>query len=293
MRQVLRHLRGALSRVFPDATPQSQAVAFNMFLSFFPLLLLVLGVLTTTRFWGAGVEEVHSRLITLLPPGSKRLVVDYLVHQGASPLKWGIVGLVGTVLVGTQVMVGLLQGVQLVHRENTLGRWWKQQLRGLILLLICIGPWLAAVVITVFGRQVRRWMIGHFGLPGLFNGIWIVVYLGLVLVLAVLVLSAIYRAGRPTCRGWNEVLPGAVVATVLWWVANSVFGFYVRNVPYGAIYGGLAAAIGLLIWMNLSVLVVFLGAGYNAEALPPSGPPETPTAPSEEEEVAPASAPHP
>jgi uncharacterized BrkB/YihY/UPF0761 family membrane protein len=37
--------------------------------------------------------------------------------------------------------------------------------------------------------------------------------------------------------------------------------------PYGPIYGGLAAIIGLLVWLQLSTLVVFLGAAYNAEKL--------------------------
>jgi membrane protein len=57
-----------------------------------------------------------------------------------------------------------------------------------------------------------------------------------------------------------------VVATLLWWTVNTIFGYYVSRVPYSIVYGGLAAAIGLLVWMYLSALVVYIGAGYNAEA---------------------------
>jgi YihY family inner membrane protein len=59
-------------------------------------------------------------------------------------------------------------------------------------------------------------------------------------------------------------LPGAFVATLLWWVVNTAFGYYVRKVPYSIVYGGLAAAIGLAVWMNLSALVVLYGAAFNA-----------------------------
>jgi len=31
------------------------------------------------------------------------------------------------------------------------------------------------------------------------------------------------------------------------------------------VYGGLAAVIGLLIWLQLSAVIVFLGAAWNAE----------------------------
>jgi membrane protein len=90
---------------------------------------------------------------------------------------------------------------------------------------------------------------------------------GLALVMAALILLVMYRAGRPGCTGWNEVLPGAVLATLLWWVVNTAFGYYVRRVPYSVVYGSLAAAIGLMVWMYLSAVVVLIGAAYNAAAL--------------------------
>jgi uncharacterized BrkB/YihY/UPF0761 family membrane protein len=61
-------------------------------------------------------------------------------------------------------------------------------------------------------------------------------------------------------------MPGAVLATLLWWLVDILFGVYVRRVPYSIVYGGLAAVIGLLIWMQLAAIVIFLGAAWNAEA---------------------------
>ncbi len=43
-----------------------------------------------------------------------------------------------------------------------------------------------------------------------------------------------------------------------------------RHVPYNLIYGGLATAIGVMIWMNFTVIIIFLGAAYNAERNVPS-----------------------
>jgi uncharacterized BrkB/YihY/UPF0761 family membrane protein len=51
----------------------------------------------------------------------------------------------------------------------------------------------------------------------------------------------------------------------LWWLVDVLFGIYVRRVPYSVVYGGLAAVIGLIIWMQLSAVIIFLGAGWNAE----------------------------
>jgi membrane protein len=84
--------------------------------------------------------------------------------------------------------------------------------------------------------------------------------------LSLAALIMIYRAARPQENSLRNVIPGALVATLLWWLVDVVFGFYVRRVPYSVVYGGLAAVIGLLIWMQLSAIIIFLGAAWNAES---------------------------
>ncbi len=84
---------------------------------------------------------------------------------------------------------------------------------------------------------------------------------------AVSVLSLIYRIGRPGRNQWEFIVPGAAVATVLWWVVSISLGFYLRRVPYSLIYGGLAVTIGLMLWMQLTATILLIGAAYNAELL--------------------------
>ena len=81
-----------------------------------------------------------------------------------------------------------------------------------------------------------------------------------------LVLVIVYRVGRPGGSVMRRYLPGALVATVLWWTIDISLGWYVRHMPYSVVYGGLAAAIGLLLWMYMTAMVIFVGAAYNVEA---------------------------
>lgn len=255
----------AVARVFPACSTQAQAVAFNMFLAFFPMLLLVLGVLTSLVQHRAGVQEMVVRLRLILPPGSQQVVVDFLSQHATHPWRWASVGLGGTLLAGTQVMKLIMDGFRIAHRDPERPSWWSHHARALLLLSATIAPWLAAVMLTVFGKQVRAWMIRRLGLPALVRGLWALLFSGAALGVAILVLAVVYRVGRPGIRSWREVLPGAAVATLLWWGVNSAFGIYVRHMRYGLVYGGLAAAIGLLVWMQLTAMIVFLGAAFNAE----------------------------
>jgi membrane protein len=86
-----------------------------------------------------------------------------------------------------------------------------------------------------------------------------------VFVLAMGVLVVLYRVGRPGHCGLRCLLPGTALASVLWWAVDIGFGLYVRKMPYDAVYRGLASAIGMMLWMFLTALIVLLGAAYNAE----------------------------
>src|SRR5439155_966737 len=186
--RLLRRAYGMFTRVFPRCSVISQAIAFNLFLAFFPALLIAVA-LATSRIGGrTSLFDLIADLTQFLPPGSQAIVSEFLVKRGPEAWKVAAVGWTGTVLAGA---------------------------------------------------QVRK--------------------------LAMLALTVIYRVARPREDSMRKVLPGAMVATLLWWLVDVLFGIYVRRVPYSVVYGGLAAVIGLIIWMQLSAVIIFLGAAWNAE----------------------------
>jgi len=266
MLTVGQKLRGSLTRTIPACVMQAQAVAFNMFLAFFPMLLFALGLLTTSNWLQGTVKEIPERLRYVLPPGTERVLIEYLGRHGTHSWRWVWLGFGGTLLAGTQVMIGLMDGFRVIAGDTDRPNFLERQLRALLLLCLTLAPWVVAVTLTIFGKQVRTWLIHRIGLPGVVQGLSSVGYVVFVLLLALAVLVVVYRLGQPKHRGWRNVLPGACVATLLWWVLDVAFGWYVRHMPYGVVYGGLAAAIGLLLWMYMTAMVVFFGAAYNAES---------------------------
>jgi membrane protein len=252
-------------RVFPRCSMISQAIAFNLFLAFFPTLLIAVGLATSPIGVGTNLFDLISDLTSFLPPGSQQIVSEFLVKRGPEAWKWALVGLGGTLLAGTQVMKLLMEGIHIVYGDRERPAFLARQLRALALLILTIAPLLLATILGVFGRPLRR-MVGE----GLGKGTsvetwWGVFFHGISILLAMVAVTVIYRWARPRQHNLRSVLPGAMIATLLWWVADLGFGFYVRKMPYGIIYGGLAAVIGLLIWMELSTVIIFLGAAWNAE----------------------------
>ena len=266
MEAILTRLVRSLGRIFPDCVTLSQAIAFNMFLAFFPLLLFTLGVLGGTRLFHDALQEIPDRLSLILPPGSAGVVSAYFVRKTIHTWRWMVLGLGGTLITGTQVMVGYIEGFRVIEGDLLRPGYWRRQARALLLLCLTIVPMLLVVTLTVFGKQTRAWLLLRTRSVYMTHELELTLYAIVVFVLAMGVLVVLYRIGRPGHPGMLELLPGALVSTILWWAADIVFGWYVRKMPYDAMYRGLAAAIGLLLWMFLTAMIVLLGAAYNAEA---------------------------
>jgi membrane protein len=266
MGAILKNLARALGRILPDCVTLGQAIAFNMFLAFFPLLLLALGLLGGTSLFADALREIPNRLMVILPPGSSRVVAEYFVRRTVHPWTWFSLGLVGTLLAGTQVMVGFMEGFRVIEGDLLRPGYWSRQLRALGLVCLTIVPMLAVTFLTVFGKQWRSSRLFQIGSMRLTRELEVACYAAVVFILAMGVLVVLYRIGRPGHPGLKDLLPGAAVSTVLWWAADIAFGAYVRRMPYDVVYRGLASAIGLLLWMFLTAVIVLLGAAYNAEA---------------------------
>jgi membrane protein len=265
MESFLKNFFRGFGRVFPDCLTLSQAIAFNMFLAFFPILLLTLGILSSQSIFHNALRELPERIKMIVPSGSEDIITQYFVRKGQHPWKWFLLGLAGTFVAGSQVMVGFMEAFRVIEADEIRPTYLRRHLRALLLLLLTLLPALVVVVLTVFGKQARAGLIHSFGLPALFNALAFAFQAGIVFILSMVVLALLYRVGRPGHPGLLRLLPGAVVATIMWWTVDIVFGLYVRKMPYDVVYGGLAAAIGLLIWMYLTALVVLLGAAFNAE----------------------------
>ncbi|MBX3186595.1 MAG: YihY/virulence factor BrkB family protein [Labilithrix sp.] len=91
--------------------------------------------------------------------------------------------------------------------------------------------------------------------------------LSISILFATAVLATFYRlAVTHTTQLKRRVLPGAVLAVVLWMVISWAFGLYVSSLAeYAVFYGSLAAVAVLLVWLWLTSLSILVGAELNSQ----------------------------
>jgi membrane protein len=86
---------------------------------------------------------------------------------------------------------------------------------------------------------------------------------------SIAVMALIYHNAVPRTQPWHSVLPGATLASAVWFAATTLFGWYLqRYADYSILYGSLGVGIALLVWMYMISLVVLVGAEFNAMLFP-------------------------
>ncbi|HYA97548.1 MAG TPA: YihY/virulence factor BrkB family protein [Methylomirabilota bacterium] len=260
------HSYRTLRRVFPRCGMVSQAVAFNLFLAFFPALLIGVAVVGDSSGVHGSALEMVRELRRLLPSSSRQFVEDYVAKHDVKTWKLATLGWTGLLLAGSQAMRLIVDGIHTIYGDERRPGFLHQQVRGFLILLATMVPAFVAASLGVLGVPLRRWLAQDFGHPAFLRTTWAILFPLVGIVFGTIALTMLYWIARSGREGLRQVLPGALVATVIWWLVDVLFSAYVRRVHYGLIYGGLAAVVGLMIWMQISSVIVFVGAAWNAES---------------------------
>jgi len=139
----------------------------------------------------------------------------------------------------------------------------KDKLIGLILMgvtgALAVGSLVIGLVTGII-QEVATDLVAT--LPGGSTAIWLI---GLLVPILLIFLAfwVIYRIvpNRPVT--WGEVLPGAVVAALLWTVLRVGFTYYATNIAnYDSAFGPLSTGITLLVFLYFASVIVLLGAEF-------------------------------
>ncbi|MBV9075124.1 MAG: YihY/virulence factor BrkB family protein [Acidobacteria bacterium] len=267
------HFRRAVWRAFQhDALATAKAAAYSSILTVFPALLVLASVVAISHETLKFTREISYAIGQVLPPGTNALALTYFNTSKIRPIRVIVSASLVMLTAMSGVMVSWMAGFRRAYgiQENPWG-FWKERAMAFLLIPLSVIPLGFATVLVGFGNQLQNWLAAHtiYELRGAVLLLWTWGRWSIGALTSVAVIAVIYHMAIPRTQSWRRVLPGAVLATVLWFVATVGFGWYVTNYAnYAVIYGSLAAVIALLVWLYLVSIVVLVGAEFNALIFP-------------------------
>ncbi|MEO6395065.1 MAG: YihY/virulence factor BrkB family protein [Devosia sp.] len=245
-----------------DTSPRCAAAAFFGFLSFFPAIgtvALIYGILAN----GPLVAETVASVRYILPRGALDILSEQLTLLAAAPPSTLGLGLLISVPLalwsGSRGVEALLFAMSRVRGEPEKRSFIAE-------VLVSVGLSIGGAIFVVIA------LLTVAGLPALLpfpsGSEWLLLAFRwpVLLAITVLVFAVLYRFGPDRHpRHWRYIVPGALLASLLWLLAGVIFSMYVENFSnYSATFGSVSAAVVLLLWMYNSAQILVLGAAFNA-----------------------------
>jgi membrane protein len=269
----LNLLRRAVWRAFEhDAFAIAKASAYSSILTFFPTLLVLGSVLAARRNTQAFLREISDVLTKILPAGTSTAQA-YL--RGSTGRSFGLLFSTSllTLWLASGVMISWMEGFRRCYELPKLWGLVKERLVALSLVVLAGIPLSCSTILVAFGNRIETRILFHIGhefSPYVYL-MWMLIRWLIAILTSVAVIALIYHNAVPRTQPWHSVIPGATLATGLWFIMTMIFGFYLQHyADYSVIYGSLGAAIALLVWMYLISLVILIGAEFNAILFPRS-----------------------
>jgi membrane protein len=240
--------------------------------AFYSLLAIFPAVAAFVSLYGlladASTIDSHLSLVAgILPGGAVEILheeVTKLAAKSDAKLSAGFIVALGVALWSANAgMKAIIDALNVVYDEKEKRSFVTLNAISLLFTLIAILSLMVALAAIVVAPIVFAFV----GLSNLFSFAIVILRWPLLLVLAAIALAAIYRYG-PSRREaqWQWLSVGSAAAAVVWLISSVLFSWYIANFgAYNATYGSLGAAVGMMMWMWISAVVILLGGELNAE----------------------------
>lgn len=242
------------------------ALTYYFILSIFPLLIFLLGVISFTSLVG---EDVVTTLLRILP-NDARNVVGGIVNELISTKSETLVStsIILSLWTGSLGISGLFKAINKAYDTQETRNYFTRKFLSIIFTIALAVLMIIVLSTLVFGQLIATQIFAYFGAEEFFYQFWQTVRLIVPILSMVFMFTALYMIG-PSTKKFGRVklrfaIPGAVFTTVGWILTSLVFSFYVKNFGnYTTTYGSLGGIIILLVWLNLTNVIIVIGAEIN------------------------------
>jgi len=241
-----------------DLSAMSAQITYYLILAFFPFLIFLINLLSFTTL---STELLFVNFNTLLPNDTGRLIKDLLVQtlqaKSKSLLLISMMVSLWFASEGTSAVIrGLNESYGVQEKRNFLKL-------NFIALIATIGLTIMIIVeftMLIFGKIIGTYVFELIGEKNTFVIIWSFLRYGIPLIVMLITFSLIYKYLPNKKLKFMDVIIGAVFSTVGWVSISILFSFYVNNFAnYEKVYGSIGGVIALIIWLNISTLIILLG----------------------------------
>lgn len=256
----------ALARDFAQRMQKKNMAAFAgscayfFIISMVPLLILITSALPYTAISQADLE----RAILVISPDFADPIVKGLIDESydRSVAVFSISAL-ATIWSGALGMLSIIRGLNEIYDVEERRNYFYLRFIAALYTIAMIVIMLAMLLIMVFENLVKTIAVSQF--PKIMFIVSLSSYFKflVVIALATMAFAMIYTFVPSAKMTFVYQIPGAVFSAVVWYLFSWIFSLYVDISGYFSIYGSIATAVIMMVWLYFCIYIFLIGAFIN------------------------------
>jgi membrane protein len=272
MREVLRDpldliIESALGFMNNDGPGLSAEAAYRVVIAMPAVVILFTSVSTfVARYTGVDAfQALLDRARDGLPfevYSTLELILSSIEEQ--SGIGVFAIGLAIALWSGSNAIASIVKGINRAHNVEEVRGVIRRRLVAMALLVGLGILILTSFILIIFGAAIGNEIGSAFGLGNEFNILWDMVRWPLLFAMFMGSLACLYWVGPARTVDRRAILPGAILATILWLIASYGFNIYLMIVDPGSAYGVVGSIIAVMLFVYISSIIITFGAEVNA-----------------------------
>ncbi len=241
---------------------QATNMTYYLLLALFPFLIFLLGVFSYTSLT---IDTITEALQSILPGQTVDLILgivnEVLTNNNTALFSFAMLGAIWSASRGANALITGINRAYGVKEDRSL------IVTTSINIFVIISMPLFAImsfVLIAIGKLLLNQLGIWFNLPMNVQSI-LAISRYLIPMFTLIIYFALFYKFVPNLRlSFRKVIVGAIFTTLGWIITSMLFSLYINNFAnYTKIYGSLGSIIALLLWINLSSMIILIGAEIN------------------------------
>lgn len=238
------------------------AQAHYYFLALFPMLIVCF---TIIPYLNLDVDEVMAVIENSIPQSMASMLEENITSLIETP-RGGLltIGAAGAIWSASNGIKSFIQSINAAYKVDESRSFIMLRL---IVFGLTIGLMITLVVsiaAVIFGNMILHSLISGLGLGTIGSIILQIVRWTVTIIILVGLLTILYRFAPNKHLPLKHIIPGALIASLLWLIISFAFSFYVDNFGnYSEVYGSLGGIIILMLWFFITGMILMVGAIVN------------------------------
>lgn len=246
---------------------RANSIAFSQFLSLFPLLMVIFGLLPYLPIKKSLVLlELKHELDVIMPNKTGAWLyetIEFFLERKRSDVL--SIGTLLALYFSSNGMMSLMESFEKSHPVFRKRNGFEKRIRAIGITIMLGFLMFASMALAIWGNQILAWASDFFNLKKSVKILIQIFRWFIVLFLTYLGTAFIYRFGVAMRRKIHLFSPGALVAMFLSVVSSWGFSFFVDNFGrYDKLYGAISSVIVLMLWIQTNAIILIFGFELNA-----------------------------